>query len=382
MKIVDLTVAILRDRPQPTDNRQQCALVMLTAEDGTVGYGEANANPAAVKALLETDLGLAGDWDDAPRNIVLGADAEAPRELWRRLKEWSFWSCRAGLGHVALAAVGTAAWDLAGKLAGKPTYQLLGTQRTTQPLVYCTLYHGSGAFADTLVRTMDAVDSALAAGFRAAKVEPLLDNAPDPDDIVELVRRVRDRVGPDFLLMADVGYRWQSASEAIGVAKRLDEFGLHALEAPFAPHDVAAYRELAEAISTPLCTGDQLTAAVEYLPVLESGAVDFVQGGAARTGINDMDELARRANTLGKRFVSWGWVATSLTIAANLHVSLVHENVPLIEYAPPSMYPDATLRNELFRPEPAVHEGLFELPTRPGLGVDIDDDALERLRIA
>ena len=87
MKIVDLSVAILREEEEPYDNRQQCALIMLSAEDGTIGYGEANANPAAVKALLETDLGLVRNLDDVPRRVVLGADAERPTELWRRLKD-------------------------------------------------------------------------------------------------------------------------------------------------------------------------------------------------------------------------------------------------------------------------------------------------------
>ena len=233
MRISDLSVAILREVSEPIDNRQQCALVVLTAEDGTVGYGEANANPAAVKALLDTDLGLRGNWDDAPRRNLLDSDATDPRELWKRLKDWSFWSCRAGLGHVALAAVGTAAWDLAGKLAGKPTYELLGPLQNPQPLAYCTLYHGGGDFRDTVAKTLKAVDSVLEAGFQAAKVEPLPDNAPDPDDIVELVRLVRERVGDDFLLLADVGYRWHNADEAIPIALQLDEFGLYALEAPF-----------------------------------------------------------------------------------------------------------------------------------------------------
>jgi L-alanine-DL-glutamate epimerase-like enolase superfamily enzyme len=382
LTISDLSVAILREVPEPVDNRQQCALIMLTAEDGTVGYGEANANPAAVKALLETDLGLKGNWDDAPRVNVLGGDATDPRELWRRLKDWSFWSCRAGLGHVALAAVGTAAWDLAGKLAGKPTYELLGPLKNAQPLAYCTLYHGAGDFRDTVTKTLKAVDGILEAGFQAAKVEPLPENAPEPDDIVELVRLVRERVGDDFLLLADVGYRWRSADEAIPIALQLDDFDLYALEAPFPPHDVAAYRALAAAIATPLCTGDQLTAAVEYLPVLESGTVRFVQGGAARTGIDDMDHLAKRAGELGKGFVPWGWVATGLTIAANLHLSVVHDNVPLIEYAPPSLYPEALLRNELFGPEPTVRNGVFDLPTRPGLGMDLNAEVLDRVRIA
>lgn len=382
MRISDLSVAILREVSEPIDNRQQCALVVLTAEDGTVGYGEANANPAAVKALLDTDLGLRGNWDDAPRRNLLDSDATDPRELWKRLKDWSFWSCRAGLGHVALAAVGTAAWDLAGKLAGKPTYELLGPLQNPQPLAYCTLYHGGGDFRDTVAKTLKAVDSVLEAGFQAAKVEPLPDNAPDPDDIVELVRLVRERVGDDFLLLADVGYRWHNADEAIPIALQLDEFGLYALEAPFPPHDVDAYRALAAAIATPLCTGDQLTAAVEYLPVLESGTVQFVQGGAARTGIDDMDQLAKRARELGKGLVPWGWVATGLTIAANLHLSLVQDNVPLIEYAPPSLYPEAKLRSELFGPEPTVTNGVFDLPTRPGLGMDLNTAILEQLRIA
>lgn len=382
MKIIDVSVAILRSTPTPTDNREQCALVYVTAEDGTVGYGEANANPAAVKALLETDFGLIGDWDDSPRSVLIGSDANAPRETWLSLKRSSFWSCRTGLGHVAVAAAGTALWDLAGKLAGKPTYQLLGEQRNFRPRAYATLYHGFSDIDETLKRTLEGVDRAIELGFTAVKVEPLTKNAPTADDIVDLVRQVRERVGDEFTLLADVGYRWQTANEGIAVARRLDEFGLYALEAPFPPHDVAAHLALADAIKTPLCTGDQLTSVYEYLPLLESGSVAFIQGGAARTGINDMDDLATRARALDKGFVSWGWVATSLTMAANLHLSLVHDNVPLIECAPPSMYPDVPLRNELFGPEPTITNGVFDLPTRPGLGVDIDSEALDRLRVA
>jgi L-alanine-DL-glutamate epimerase-like enolase superfamily enzyme len=382
MKIAELSVAVLRELINPWDNRQQCALVTLTAENGMAGYGEANANPAAVKALLETDCGLVDNWDDSPRSIILGADADDPRAFWKALKAHTFWSCRAGIGHVALAAVGTAAWDLAGKLACRPAYELLGAARTSAPVAYCTLYHGSGEIRDTVARTLEAFDEVRDAGFRAAKVEPLADNAPSPADIVTLVRAVRERAGDDFVLLADVGYRWRTAAEAIPIASRLDEFGLYALEAAFAPHEIDEYRRLADAIDTPLCTGDMLTAAVEYLPVLESGTVRFVQGGAARTGVDEMDWLAARASELGRGFVPWGWVATGLTVAANLHVSMVHENVPLIEYAPPALYPAGVMRNQLFEPEPAVRGGEFARPERPGFGMDLNPDVFERLRVS
>ena len=194
-------------------------------------------------------------------------------------------------------------------------------------------------------------------------------------------RRVRERVGDDFVLMADVGYRWSSPDEAIPIARRLDEFKLYALEAPFPPHDVDAYRLLADAIETPICTGDQLTSAVEYLPLLESGTISFVQGGAARTGMDDLHLLASRASELGKSVVTWGWVATGLTIAANLHVTVVHENMPFVEYAPPWLYPGTTMRNDLFGPEPEFIDGVFALPSLPGLGMNLRDDVLQRLRV-
>jgi L-alanine-DL-glutamate epimerase-like enolase superfamily enzyme len=80
--------------------------------------------------------------------------------------------------------------------------------------------------------------------------------------------------------------------------------------------------------------------------------------------------------------VTYGWSATTFTTAANLHVAQVNDNVPLVEYAPPAFYPDFVLRSDLSGPEPTVVDGVFEVPSAPGLGVNLDDDALARLRVA
>jgi L-alanine-DL-glutamate epimerase-like enolase superfamily enzyme len=95
-----------------------------------------------------------------------------------------------------------------------------------------------------------------------------------------------------------------------------------------------------------------------------------------------MDLLAAMARDRGRQFVSWGWCATALAVSANIHLSVVHENVPLIEYAPPSLYPGSRIRAELAGPEPVVRNGKFELPTSPGLGVEVDEQILQELRIA
>jgi L-alanine-DL-glutamate epimerase-like enolase superfamily enzyme len=379
MVISSIDAIILREPGGSSDN--ETVLVVVEAEDGTRGYGEAVARSEAVVEVIRSTMVDPVGWDDGVRSALIGRDPGDPAALWRDLKRATFWSCRAGIGHVALAGVDMALWDLAGKLAGQPAWQLMGARRNESLEAYVTAYHGPAPFGVTLQTSLDALDRAVAAGFRAAKVEALPDTAPDLRDAVTLAARARERVGPDFTLLLDVGYRWQSFAEVRDLVKELDTFGLWALEAPFPPDQLDDHRRLADAIETPIATGDQLTAASEYLPLLDSGAVAVVQGGAGRTGASEMGILAAEAAARGRALVPWGWVPTTLSVAANLHRAVVHANVPLIEYRVPEPDPSAPLRYALAGPEPAIRDGRFELPTAPGLGVDVDLELVERLRV-
>jgi L-alanine-DL-glutamate epimerase-like enolase superfamily enzyme len=275
-----------------------------------------------------------------------------------------------------------ALWDLAGKAAGVPVWQLLGEKRPDAVAPYLTLYHGASGLETTFERQTAALDEARALGFRAAKIEALVDTAADDDEVVELVRRVREHAGPDFVLLCDVGYRWRDVDQAIRCVQRLDEFDLFFVEAPLFPDDLEGYRRLAAAVRTPIAGAEILTSHAEFLSLLEQGDVAIVQPGTSRLGITETDRLARSARDRGRRLVTYGWSATTFTTAANLHVAQVNANVPLVEYAPPSFYPAFVLRSDLSGPEPAVADGVFAVPTAPGLGVDLDTDVLERLRVA
>jgi L-alanine-DL-glutamate epimerase-like enolase superfamily enzyme len=281
-----------------------------------------------------------------------------------------------------LAGIDMALWDLAGKSAGVPVWQLLGEQRPDGVVPYITLYHGPSDLETTVERQTAAIDDARRAGYRAAKIEALVDTAADDDEIVELVGRARAHAGPDFLLLCDVGYRWRDVDQAINCVRRLDEFGLFLLEAPLFPDDLEGYRRLAGAVQTPIAGAEILTSHAEFLALMEQGDVAIVQPGSSRIGITEADRLARSAAARGRRLVTYGWSATTFTTAANLHVAQVNDNVPLVEYAPPAFYPDFVLRSDLSGPEPTVVDGVFEVPSAPGLGVNLDDDALARLRVA
>jgi galactonate dehydratase len=258
----------------------------------------------------------------------------------------------------------------------------MGERRNPRLVPYATLYHGSGSFADTLARTLAALEVVVERGYRAAKLEAMPNNAPTAADTIELVARARDRVTADFALLLDAGYRWRDFDDAAPVVRELDQFQLFALEAPFPPERIDDYRRLAGSMATPVATGDALTAAVDYAQLLDSGAVRYLQAGAARTGVGDMAALARSAAAHGVGFIPWNWVPTALASWANLHMAVGHDNVPLIEYRAPELYPEARLRSALAAPEPVLRDGEFELPTRPGLGVDVDVDLVRRLEVA
>lgn len=390
MKITNIEAIVIREPRRlfnggsalVTDSRERAALIAVHSDDGLVGYGEANADPQAIQALIDSTDGLAGGWDNGIRTSLLGEDPRDPRRLWTRMATTTQWSCRTGLGHVARAGVDMALWDLAGKILEVPVWQLLGTRRNAELRPYITVYHGPGRFRETLARTLDAVGRVRAAGFDAAKVETLLDNAPDERDALQLVTEVREHVGGEFTLLLDVGYRWQGFEQAKTFCREIDNLDLALIEAPFPPDRVKDYRRLREEIATPVAGCEILTAAVDYLPLIQGDALDILQAGACRTGISDMDLMAGMLARAGRSLVPWGWCATALTTAANLHLAVVHPNVPQLEYAPPSLYPDGLLRTHLAGPEPRLQDGRFEVPTAPGLGVEIDPDVLAAVRAA
>ena len=377
MFIEEVKADILRD---PV-SQEETVLVSVRTDEGEIGYGEGAASGRAVKAIVESETIDHGGWDVGVRTLLYGEDPSDPATLWQRMREHTFWSCRSGVGHVALAAVDMALWDLAGKIHGVPAWQLMGPRKNSSLVPYATLYHGAGSFDETLERTLEAVDIVLDRGYRAAKVESMEINVPDAAATIDLVAAVRSRVGTDFTLLLDMGYRWAGFDEAEYVVKELDQFTLFALEAPFPPHCLDDYRRLADAIDTPLASGDQLTAATDYSPLLESGTLSYVQAGAARTGISDMGILAETALRRGVQFLPWGWVPSGVATWANIHRSVTEQNIPLIEYRDPELYPEGVLRSGLAASEPLLVDGEFELPSRPGLGVEVDLDLIERLRV-
>jgi L-rhamnonate dehydratase len=382
MRIVDVEAVVVEAPDQPRHHNNEVVLVTVSSDSGLTGMGEGHGHPAAIKALV--DERRPGSWGFAAniREVLLGLADDDPRSAWAQLAERTFGWSRNGLGHVALAAVDMALWDLAGKVVGRPVWSLLGEARADPVRPYATIYRGAGPFDRVLHDSLVLVDRALELGLTAVKVEPLRESAPADEQVVSFVREVRQLVGRETTLLVDLGYRWERAVDAIDCLRRVEEYGPICFETPLRIGDLDEHLRLAEALDVPLAGAEVLVAHDEFVDFLDRGGAGIAQASPSSLGITELDRLARSCRERGKELQPHGWSPTVLGTAANLHVASVHGDITLVEYAPPALYPEYTLRAVLAGPEPALRDGVFDRPTEPGLGVSLDPDALARYRLA
>jgi len=362
------------------DAMQDAFIVRVQTDEGIVGYGEGNHTPRAMKALVESPG--SHSWSQGIKDLLLGEDPLQPERLWDRLYRATAMSGRRGLLIAVLAAIDVALWDIKGKAEGKPIYELLGGASGSPVVPYSTLYPGPLAWDDTLRWNVEKITQSRELGFRAFKIEPLEDCAPSNREVVELAKAARELVGSDLAMLADVGHRWQTAKEAVRVLRELEQYDLELIETPLWLDDVDGYREVSDRSPIPVALGELFVTRNEFLEMMDRGHVDVVQPCVARVGFTESRRVAEDAAVRGKSVVPYGWVATTLALVADIHLAATLRNSPWCEYCHLEIYPHQELRRNLFGPEPTMVDGVFELPTGPGLGVEVDEQALGHYRVA
>lgn len=288
-----------------------------------------------------------------------------------------------------VAGLTQAAWDLKGKIAGRPAHALLAEAMGTSVAASgagVDAYASAGMFfADVPDAAMIAEASVLQArGFTAYKIRPPTPRgagshfersaAPPPVDIEALVRRcarVREAV-PDLALMVDLGRRIRHLDTAVRFAERLAPLGVRFIEEPIAG-TLEEHCELRRRITVPVAGGEQAVDADEIERLLDGGALDLVQPDAGLAGVDAVVAFVRRDPARAARtLVLHSW-ANPVCVAANVHLA-VAAGATLIE-ANETFNP---MRSALVDAPLLPVEGRITVSDRPGLGVEIDRDALER----
>jgi L-alanine-DL-glutamate epimerase-like enolase superfamily enzyme len=374
-------------REDACSSAQDDLVVKIHTDEGHVGIGETDTNPWVARAMIEArgthimGLGLT--------EMLIGRDPRDVEGLWERMYTGSAMTGRRGLGICAIGALDMALWDLRGNIEGKPCWQLLGGAANNAITPYASLLP-EGDDLDTYTRVL--VERAVGAqkmGFKAAKLEvcikgPYSHNSlqvPDDREIARVVAACREAVGPAMTLMVDVAYCWRDWKEALRAIDMFAGEDIYFIETPLPSDDVEGYAKLAQASPMRVALGEWQQTRFEFLEFMNRDALDVVQPDVGRVGgLTEARRVAMLARDRGLAVVPHCW-KSAIGIAASAHLAAISPTCTYIEFLPTELA-DSSLRRELCREELPMVDGIIPLPTAPGLGVTVDDDALTRFAAA
>jgi len=337
-------------------------IVKITTDNGLVGWGEAKAPvaPQATKEIIDLLL----------KDIAMGEDPHDVVVLWERMYAgMRVRGHRAGFYLEAISGIDIALWDLIGKASGKPLYQLLG-----------------GCFRNP-VRVYASGLPALSYDMPEEAFEQLAQDATDLKDRgytglkmaigrgikgdLKSIRKVRETLGEDFLIYTDAAGVYDRA-QAIQIGHELQEFGCMWFEMPTAPEDVAGYGEIAKALRIPIAT-DSLTSRYETAEFIRSGGLDVVLPDVCRAGgITECKRIAEMADGFGLAFAPHISIGSAIHFAASAHLATAMPNTITSEY----WFGDNPLGNGILKEPLRLENSYMYTPEKPGLGIEIDEDAL------
>ncbi len=368
MKIVEIRCAGLRGATpeggwsheiQPDD----CVHTLLAVhtDEGVTGIGSVFNSDDSVRAALAT-----------LEPLYRGENPLEPERVSEKLHQNTFWLGRGGAITHTISGIDIALWDILGKVAGQPVGRLLGGRYRERVRPYASLLMSEApALADALADVR-------AQGFRAVKIGwgPFGRKSPALDEA--MVRTARDALGPDALLMVDAGGSdayWQGDFKwALRTASMLADYSVDWFEEPLHPDALDDYVALRRSTPVAIAGGEVLTRRQSFQPWLQRGAFDIVQPDVTKAGgISEVRRVAWMAESCGVRFIPHGW-NTAAGLAADLQLASAFAGTDLVEYLTGSPFIDDLVPE----PWPLDEDGMLAIPQAPGLGLELDPDAVAK----
>jgi len=367
MKITDVkaTVWEWRDIPPTRYHRtatnknrfnSQLALIRILTDEGIEGH-----------AFLGTALG--GAMNDAAslvkryKPMLVGENPLARERIWQRMSTWAMGGTMRVIG-----ALDVALWDLAGKAAGVPLHELMGTFRESVPA------YASSAVLDTPQDYAEEAVKFKELGWAAYKIHP----PAIPEEDIKVCKAVREAVGDDFRVMLDACWAYDYPN-ALRVGRAVEELGFYWYEDPLPADDLYSYGKLKQVLGIPLMATEMpMLGPKSYAPWIMNKATDYLRGDVAiKGGLTSCLKTAHLAESFQMNYeVHHG--GNSLNNVAGLHLIMAIPNCELFEV----LLPDEAQKHGLVQDIVVDSDGLVHAPQGPGLGVEIDFELIERNKLA
>ena len=361
------------------------ALLVLVETDcrDMTGIGECatfGAPTTAVAEIIEKQL----------KPLLVGEDPSGIEYLYEKMTLTSWANGRRGLVLGAISGIDIALWDLLGKAAGMPVYKLLGANRDRVRTYASAGFYAPNKSLDDLKREFEGYREQ---GYTAYKMKigrtDSVTKSPhrylekgnvllSRDEDLRRVEAVREVIGPDTCLMLDMNCTW-TVQDVLASRSFFEENRIYWIEEPILNTDLGGYKELCKGLpSTMVAASESAQGLDTYLSMLQKGCVDVVQAGLGWTGgFTGVRRIAALTLAYNKIFSPHTFFSAVMT-AANAHLAASLPNVPFIE----SEVNENPFRTELLEtPLETDAEMNFVLSDRPGLGISLNMDTIEKYSI-
>lgn len=332
----------------------QIAIARIRTNEGIEGFGWVKGGKIVYDYLEEM------------KQVIEGEDPSNVERIWSKLYRPKIWG-RKGLATRALSCIDIALWDIKAKLSNKPLYQFLGGYRDWAPVYIAGGYYEEDKGIGGLLEEMH---KNISMGVKALKMK--VGRVSVRKD-AELVRAVRESVGPDILLMVDANNAYRP-SEAKKLAEAIAEYDIFWFEEPVHPDDLPGLQKLAASSRIPIATGENEYTVWGFREMITSGAVDIVNADAqVGGGITDWMKIAHLADAFNVSIAPHGH--------QELHVHLVCAvpNGLIIEYYRDNVNPFLGEGN-MFTEGLKIKDGMIYAPQKSGIGLELNWEFLNNCR--
>jgi L-alanine-DL-glutamate epimerase-like enolase superfamily enzyme len=344
-------------------------VVEVETDAGITGVGVGNWASGAIATIVDETLS----------KLIVGEDPEERERLWDIMYRATIPFGRKGAAVEAISAIDCALWDIAGKEAGKPVYELLGGPVQDEIPCYASNLHP----VDHEKLEQEALQY-VEEGFDVMKLRFLHGPEAGRQGMREneaIVETVRDAVGHDIGIAADAYMGW-SVRYAKKMVQRLERYDLEWIEEPVIPDDIQGYREVREASDTPISGGEHEFTRWGHERLLEEEAVDVLQPDIHRCGgLTELLKIDALASTHDVPVIPHSGTNPTLQFIA------ASTNAPMAEYFPvPEWYEEgrereSTYADAIYAEPPSAEDGVIQLSDTPGMDSALNREAMEHFAV-
>ncbi|MEX2684369.1 MAG: mandelate racemase/muconate lactonizing enzyme family protein [Candidatus Sigynarchaeota archaeon] len=339
--------------------------VQVLTDDGITGMGECSPmNVPAIKACI----------DHALKPLLIGENPVEIDKVWNKLFFKTYKLGVQGIQAEAIAGIDIALWDILGKVTRLPVHALLGGAYRDKIQLYASIGGGGTMQVTDMVK---AVERKIDEGFKAFKIRmdwgvSRLDTDPSKD--LEMFKAVKSVLNKDCQLSFDANNGY-TVPTAIAQGRKFEDAGIYHYEEPVPQYDYAGLKQVADALDVPVSAGEHEYTRWQFHDLITRGGVDIIQPDVIKcAGISEMRKIVAIAELYDK-IVLPHQTQPTVGHVASMHVCASIKNCTRPhEFTGRRPYLEA-----LFTNYPVPKDGFMDVPTGPGLGLEMDDDAFKEI---